>query len=74
MALYEIACTFFYMKKAYWKMKLKLPKSSENHKAQFPGLSVFVGQKSIVFHYCIQHIKERIQIRVYKFSRERVTH
>ena len=39
-------------------------KSQENHnEAQFPKFSVFVGQKSIFRHYCIQNAKDGIRIR-----------
>ena len=37
----------------------------ENHEAQFPKLSVFVGQKSAFRRYCIQDVKDGIQIQVY---------
>ena len=37
------------------QMAKALRKSLENYKAQFPELSVFVGQKSIFGHYCIQN-------------------
>ena len=36
-------CTSFYKKKVYKKIRLRWPKSEENHKAQLPQLSVFVG-------------------------------
>ena len=35
---------------------------------------VVVVQKLIFRHYCIQNVKDGIQIRVYKISKERVTH
>ena len=47
-----------------------LRKSYENHKAQFPKLSVFVGQELIFRHDYIQDIKDGIQI----INKERVTH
>ena len=31
--------------------------SYENHKAQFPKLCVFVGQKSLLHHYESQNVK-----------------
>ena len=31
-------------------------KSQENHEAQFPKFSVFIGQKSIFRHYCTQNV------------------
>ena len=41
-----------------------LGKSLENHEAQFPKLSVFIGQKSM-FHCCyIQNVKDGIQLQV----------
>ena len=39
-----------------------LRKSQENHEAQFPNFSVFIGQKSIFRPYCIQNVKDGIQI------------
>ena len=54
----------FYKKKVYKKMRLKWSKSEENHEAQFPKFSVFIGQKMILHHYCIQNVKGGIQIRV----------
>ena len=36
----------------------------ENYNAQFPKLSVYVGQKSILRHYYIHNVKDGIQIRV----------
>ena len=49
-------------------------KSYENHEAQFPKLLVFVGQKSIFRQYCIQNVKDGIQIRVYRINKETLTH
>ena len=34
----------------------------------------FIGQKSILRHYYIQNVKDGIQIRVYKVSKEREPH
>ena len=39
----------------------------KNHKAQFPQLSVFIGQKSIFRHYSIQNVKDEIHIQVNPF-------
>ena len=50
-----------------------LIRSSENHKAHFPKLSVFVGQKWILRHYCFQNVNDGIQIRVCKINKENVT-
>ena len=55
-------------------MAIILRKSQENHEAQFPNLSIFVGQKSILRHYSIQNVKDGIQIRLYKLCKESVTH
>ena len=55
-------------------MRLKWPKSKENHKARIPKLSVFTSQKSILRHYNIQNVKDRIQTRVYKINKQKVTH
>ena len=51
-----------------------LTKSSENHEAQFPKYSVFIGQKLIMRRYCIQNIKDGIQIQVYNINNESVNH
>ena len=63
--------------KVFKKMMLKWPKSCENLKKitelNFQNWGVFVGQKLILSHYCIQSVKDRIQIKVYKISRESVT-
>ena len=48
-------------------------KSLENHEVQFPTYSVFVGQKSILRHCYAQNFKDRIQIRVFKIKKDRVT-
>ena len=37
-------------------------------------LSVFVSQKSIFSHYCIQNVKDGIQARVSKIRKESVSH
>ena len=62
----------FLCEKVHKKLRLKWPKSSENHEAQFPKLSVFVCQKSIFRHCCFQYVKDRIQIRVYRINNESV--
>ena len=51
-----------------------LRKSEENHEAQFPKFSVFIGQKSIFRRYCIQNVKDWIQIQVYDMNNEGVNH
>ena len=51
-----------------------LRKSKENHEAQLQNFSVFIGQTSIFRRYCIQNIKDGIQILVYKIKNESVTH
>ena len=51
-----------------------LRKSLEYHEAQFPKFSVFIGQKSIFRHYCIQNIKDGIQIQVYNINNVSVNH
>ena len=67
---------FFYKTNVYKKLRLKWPKSEDNPKKitrlNFQNC-VFVGQKSIFRHYCIQNVKDRIQIRVYKINNESVT-
>ena len=51
-------------------MAKTLKKSKDNHKARFPKLSIFVGQKSILCHHCIQNIEDGIQIRAYTINKE----
>ena len=51
-----------------------LRKSLENHEAQFPKFSVFFGQKSIFRRYCIQNIKDGIQIQVYNINNDGINH
>ena len=62
---------FFYKKKVCKKMRLKWSTSYEAH---FPKLSVFIGQKSVFRHYCIQNVKDGIQIQVYNINNESVSH
>ena len=49
-----------------------LRKSQENHEAQFPKFSVFIGQKSIFPHYCIQNVIDGIQTQVCNINNETV--
>ena len=51
-----------------------LRKSSDCHESQILKLSVFIGQKSIFRHYCIQNVKDEIQIQVYNINNESVNH
>ena len=51
-----------------------LRKSMEIHKVKFEKLSVSIGQKLMLRHYCIQNVEDEIQIRVYKINRESVNH
>ena len=51
-----------------------LKKSYENHQAQFLKLSVFIGQKSVFCRYCIQSVKDGIQIQVYNINNESANH
>ena len=51
-----------------------LRRSLENHEAQFPKFSVCIGQKSIFRRYCIQDVKDGIQIQVYNINNESVNH
>ena len=50
-----------------------LRKSEENHEAQFPKFSIFIGQNSIVRCYCILNVKDGIQIQVDNINNENVT-
>ena len=43
-------------------------------RAQFPKVSVFIGQKLVFCHYCIQNAKNWIQLQVYNISNKCVTH
>jgi len=59
-------------------MRLKWSKSwkklRENHEAQIPEFSAFIGQKSIFCHICIPNVKDGIQIQVYNINNEIATH
>ena len=59
-------------------MKFKSSKSEENrkknHEAQFPKLSVFIGKKSVFRRYCMQNVKDGIQIQVYNTMNECLNH
>ena len=68
---------FFIRKRLYEneaQMAKILRKSVENYTAQFPKLSVVIGQKSIFYHFFIQNIKDGIQIQVYNINNESVNH
>ena len=51
-----------------------LRKSEDNHEAQFPNVIIFVGQKSIFHRYCLQNVKDKVQIQVYNINNESVNH
>ena len=51
-----------------------LRKSQENRVAQFPKFRVFIGQKSIFRHDCIQHVKDGIQTQVHSINNVSVNH
>ena len=51
-----------------------LRKSEENHEAQLPNFTVFIGQNPIFRRYCIQHVKDGIQFRVYKINNESIAY
>ena len=51
-----------------------LAKSKQNHEAQFPQFSVFIGQKLVFRRYCIQNVKDRIQVQAYNINNECVNH
>ena len=63
----------FYKEKVCKKMRFRWPTKNVKE-AEFPKLSVFVGQKSIFRYYCIQNVKDGIQIGVYKINNESVAH
>ena len=44
-----------------------------NHEAQFPQFSIFIGQKSIFPHFCIQNVIDGIQIQVCNINNEIVS-
>ena len=39
--------------------------------AQFPKLSAFAGQKSILRHYYIHNVEAGVQIELYNINKER---
>ena len=51
-------------------MRLQLSKS----RGSIPEFSVFIGQKSIFRQYCIENVRDGIQIQVYNFNKEIVNH
>ena len=51
-----------------------LRKSKENHEAQFPKLSVFIGKKSVFRRYCFQNVKDGIQTHAYTIINDSVNH
>ena len=51
-----------------------LRKSLENHEAQFPEFSVFIGKKLIIRRYCIQNVKDGVQMQVCNINNESVDH
>ena len=55
-------------------MRVKWSKSLENHEAQFPKLNVFIRQKFIFRHCCIQNFKDGIQIQVCNINKECLSH
>ena len=69
----DVRYTFFHKKKVYKKMRLKWSKSYENHEAQFPKFSVFIGQKSMFPHLCIENAIDGIQLQVCNISNEIVS-
>ena len=46
----------------------------KSHEAQFLQFSVFIGQNSIFCRYCIQNVKDGIQIQVFKVNNEIANH
>ena len=64
----------FYKKRVFKKMRLKCPKSVESHKAKFPKFTVFIGERSMLRHYCIQNVEDKSQVQAYKINKESVTH
>ena len=60
--------------KSYGSNGQNLKAILRHHKAQFPKLSVFIGQKLIFRRYCIQYAKDGIQIQVYNVNNESVNH
>ena len=43
-------------------------------RGSIPKYSVFIGQKSIFRRYCIQNVKDEIQIQIYNIDNESVNH
>ena len=44
------------------------------YEAQFTKLSIFIVQKLIIRHYCIQNVKDGIQTEVYNINNECIAH
>ena len=59
-------------------MRLKKPQSQENLKKikrlKFQKYSVLIGKKLILCCYCIQNVKDGIQIQVYNINNKSVNH
>ena len=51
-----------------------LRKFFNTQEAQFPKVSVFIGQNSIFCNYCIQTGANGVQIQVYNINNEFLTH
>ena len=72
------AFTCFFHKKKVYKTRgsigQNLKRILRKLQGSVPKLSVFVGQNSMLRHYSIINIKDRIQIRVYWIKKEEVTH
>ena len=49
-------------------MRLKWPKSLENHKAQFPKFSGCVDKHSMSRHYYMQNVNDKVLFRMYQIN------
>ena len=47
-----------------------MPTFLKIHKAKFPKFSIFVGQRSILRHYCNQNVTDEIEIRAYEINKK----
>ena len=64
----------FLLEKGSQENEPQMAKILKKSRASIPKLSVFIGQKPIFCHCCIQNGKGGIQILVYKINNESLAH
>ena len=73
-----ISHTHFFIRKKFVRKwgsnRQNLKKILRKSQTQFPKFSVFIGQKSIFRRYCIQNVKDGIQIQIFNINNESVNH